>query len=81
MSNFNFPGADKIMSRMFRRADGVVWDLMTGKIGDTPVLVIDAYGKQVTVEPKHLPQLVTEQVGIPVRYISRGPTCDDVNTI
>ena len=29
----NFPGADKIMSRMFRRADGVVWDLMTGKIG------------------------------------------------
>jgi hypothetical protein len=34
MSNkMNFPGADKLMSRFFRRADGVVWDLMTGKIG------------------------------------------------
>lgn len=33
MSSFNMPGADKFMSRLFRRADGVVWDLMTGKIG------------------------------------------------
>jgi hypothetical protein len=33
MSSFNFPGADKFMSRMFRKADGVVWDLMSGKIG------------------------------------------------
>lgn len=27
------PGADKFMSRMFRKADGVVWDLMSGKVG------------------------------------------------
>lgn len=33
MSGINLPGADKFMSRMFRKADGVVWDLMTGKIG------------------------------------------------
>lgn len=33
MSNFNFPGANKFMDRMFRKADGVVWDLMSGKIG------------------------------------------------
>ena len=33
MSKINFPGADKFMSRMFRKADGVVWDIMTGKIG------------------------------------------------
>lgn len=33
MSALNFPGADKFMSRMFRKADGVVWDLMSGKIG------------------------------------------------
>lgn len=33
MSNVSMPGADKFMSRMFRKADGVVWDLMTGKIG------------------------------------------------
>lgn len=26
-------GADKFMSRMFRRAEGVVWDLMSGKVG------------------------------------------------
>lgn len=31
--SFNFPGADKFMSRIFRKAEGVVWDLMTGKIG------------------------------------------------
>lgn len=29
----NFPGANKFMERMFRKADGVVWDLMTGQIG------------------------------------------------
>ena len=33
MSKINFPGADKFMSRMFRKVDGVVWDMMTGKIG------------------------------------------------
>jgi hypothetical protein len=26
-------GADRFMNRLFRRADGVVWDLMTGKVG------------------------------------------------
>lgn len=33
MGNLNLPGVDKFMSRMFRKADGVVWDLMSGKIG------------------------------------------------
>lgn len=33
MSTFNFPGANKFMDKMFRKADGVVWDLMTGQIG------------------------------------------------
>lgn len=31
--SMNFPGADKFMNRLFRRADNVVWDLMSGKIG------------------------------------------------
>ena len=44
MSSFNFPGANKFMDRMFRKADGVVWDLMTGKIG------IQADGGIVTLE-------------------------------
>lgn len=26
-------GGDKIMNRMFRKADGVVWDMMSGKVG------------------------------------------------
>lgn len=44
MTAFNFPGANKFMDRMFRKADGVVWDLMTGKIG------IQADGGIVTLE-------------------------------
>lgn len=33
MSGLNFLSSDKFISRMFRKADNVVWDLMTGKIG------------------------------------------------
>jgi hypothetical protein len=33
MSGLNFLSADKFINRMFRKADNVVWDLMTGKIG------------------------------------------------
>jgi hypothetical protein len=29
----SFPGASKLMDRLFRKVDGVVWDLMTGRIG------------------------------------------------
>lgn len=29
----NLPAANKFMERLFRKADGVVWDLMSGKIG------------------------------------------------
>lgn len=48
----NFPGADKIMSRMFRRADGVVWDLMTGKIGvqtDEGIATLEGTGDDAQV--------------------------------
>lgn len=48
----NFPGADKIMSRMFRRADGVVWDLMTGKIGvqtDEGIATLEGSGDDAQV--------------------------------
>jgi hypothetical protein len=33
MNKMNMPGMDKFMNRMFRKAEGVVWDLMSGKIG------------------------------------------------
>jgi hypothetical protein len=29
----NMMGGDKLMNRLFRKADGVVWDMMTGKVG------------------------------------------------
>ena len=29
----NMPGANKFMDRLFRKADGVVWDLMSGNVG------------------------------------------------
>lgn len=31
--NMKFPGADKFSNLFFKKADGVVWDLMTGRIG------------------------------------------------
>lgn len=46
------PGADKFMSRMFRKADGVVWDLMSGKVGiKTPdgIATIDGQGADAQV--------------------------------
>jgi hypothetical protein len=48
----NFPGADKIMSRMFRRADGVVWDLLSGKIGvqtDEGIATLEGVGDEAQV--------------------------------
>jgi len=48
----NFPGADKLLSRMFRRADGVVWDLMTGKIGvqtDEGIATLEGTGEDATI--------------------------------
>lgn len=33
MNALTLSGTNKFMDRLFRRADGVVWDLMTGKIG------------------------------------------------
>lgn len=52
MNNFNFPGANKFMDRMFRKADGVVWDLMTGKIGiqtDGGIVTLDGEGDDARV--------------------------------
>lgn len=48
----NMPGADKFMNRMFRKADGVVWDLMTGKIGvytDDGIATLEGEGDDARV--------------------------------
>lgn len=52
MSKMNFPGADKFMSRIFRKADGVVWDLMSGKIGvatDDGIVTLEGEGDDARV--------------------------------
>lgn len=52
MSSFNMPGADKFMSKMFRKADGVVWDLMSGKIGvqtEDGIATLDGEGDDARV--------------------------------
>lgn len=52
MGTFNFPGANKFMDRMFRKADGVVWDLMSGKIGiqtDDGIVTLEGEGDDARV--------------------------------
>lgn len=52
MGNLNMPGVDKFMSRMFRKADGVVWDLMSGKIGvqtDEGIVTLEGEGEDARV--------------------------------
>lgn len=51
-SALNLPGADKFINRLFRRADGVVWDLMSGKIGvqtDEGIATLDGTGEDARV--------------------------------
>lgn len=51
MFNMN---ADKFLNRMFRKAEGVVWDLMTGKVGvqvDDGIATLDWVGED-NGEPK-----------------------------
>jgi hypothetical protein len=52
MTSMNFPGANKFMDRLFRKADGVVWDLMTGKIGvqtDAGIATIEGEGDDARI--------------------------------
>lgn len=50
--NNGFPGADKLMERMFRKVDNVAWDLMTGKIGvrtDEGIFSVEGTGDDATI--------------------------------
>jgi hypothetical protein len=52
MNGFNFPGSNKLLDRMFRKADGVVWDLMSGKIGvqtDEGIVTLEGTGEDAQV--------------------------------
>jgi len=52
MTKFKMPGGDALMNRFFRRVDGVVWDLMSGKIGvqtKDGVAAIEGEGDDATI--------------------------------
>ena len=52
MNMKNMFNGSKIFERMFRKADGVVWDLMTGKIGiqtDDGIVTLDGDGDDAQV--------------------------------
>jgi len=77
MSNgINFPGADKLMSRFFRKADGVVWDLMTGKIGvitDEGIATLDGTGEDATVNIN-----LMDEFGMPLPAFAQSTPKGDV---
>ena len=48
-----FPGANKFMDRLFRKADNVVWDLMTGRVGiatDDGIATLNGEGDDAQIE-------------------------------
>lgn len=59
----NFPGANKIMDRLFRRAEGVVWDLMSGRVGIKTadgIATLDGDGKDAQININLLDQFGME---------------------
>lgn len=52
MNALSLPGGNKFLDRMFRKADGVVWDLMSGKVGvqtSEGIVTIDGEGDDARI--------------------------------
>lgn len=48
----NMPGANKFMDRLFRKAEGVVWDLMSGRVGiqtKDGIATLEGEGEDATI--------------------------------
>jgi hypothetical protein len=75
MANF---GADKFMERMFRKADGVVWDLMTGKVGiktkDGSIATLSGQGDDAQVEIN-----LMDQFGMEIPAFAQNTPIANVN--
>ncbi len=59
----NMPGANKFMDRLFRKADGVVWDLMTGRVGiktTDGIATLEGEGKDAQINVNLLDQFGME---------------------
>lgn len=70
-------GADKFMARMFKRADGVVWDLMTGKVGikapDDSIATLTGKGDDAQVEIN-----LMDQFGMEIPAFAQNTPIDQV---
>jgi len=74
------------LQRGYRRADVcgielkdvVIAITCMDQVASTPLVVFDVDGRQRTIAAIELPDLVTKQLGLPVRYTSFGTTASDV---
>ncbi len=74
------------LQRSYRRADvhdvvlrdAVIAITCLDQVESTPLVVFDTAGVRRTIHGKDLPEFVTSQVGLSVRYISMGPTAQTV---
>jgi hypothetical protein len=70
--------SDKLMNMFWRKADGVVWDLMSGKIGvrdsDNNIVTLDGEGDgaQVSINP-------IDNFGMPVPAFAQNTPAESVN--
>lgn len=75
-SGFNGTTGNKLLDRMFRKADGVVWDLMTGKIGiqtDDGIASLEGEGDDARVN-----QNLFDDFGIPLPAFAQQVPVGDV---
>ncbi len=73
----NFPGANKFMDRMFRKAEGVVWDMMTGKIGiqsDSGIVTLEGEGDDARVNINML-----DEFGVALPAFAQSTPVDQIN--
>ena len=78
MNNFmQNMGADKFMNRLFRKADGVVWDLMTGKVGISTkdgIATLSGQGDDAQIEIN-----MVEQFGMEIPAFAQSTPIEAVN--
>lgn len=70
-------GGDKFLNRLFRKADGVVWDLMTGKVGISTkegIATLVGEGEDAQIEINMI-----EQFGMEVPAFAQSTPIESVN--
>jgi hypothetical protein len=75
-SSMKSPSMDKFINRLFRRADGVVWDLMSGKIGvqtTDGIATLEGEGADARVSIN-----VIDEFGLPLPAFAQSTPVDAV---